>query len=57
MSRKLVFEGKTIGYTLRDTVHEGRKHNDRHTCPDCRILQRGASLQTMRSVEEPKYRR
>lgn len=57
MSKRLVFEGQKIGYTLRETVHEGRKHNDKHTCPDCRIIEQGKTVLRMEPVGTDTRRR
>ena len=56
MSKRLVFEGKHKGYTLRETAHDGRKHNDRHTCSDCRIIEKGITVLTMEPIEKLRPR-
>ncbi len=57
MSKRLVFEGKRVGYTLRETNHEGRKHNDKHTCSDCRIIEQGKTVLRMEPVGTETRRR
>lgn len=58
MSKILVFEGQTKGYTVRETAHAGSKHNHKHTCPDCRVLEAGMTVFQMKAVggEKPGNR-
>lgn len=52
MSKRLVFHGKREGYTLVETAHHGRKHNDKHSCADCTVLEKGMTVLRMDPVGE-----